>query len=173
MILNKKQCEEIISWLRKYNAMNVRECSDVCHPAGLYKSKLDYNIAEVKREKETQWFFDLISNFLLKDYPNNRVYEGEFFYVHEFFTGAKFSKHVDRDRQQDWAIIVGAKLNDDFKGGKLLTYNPDGELAQNVGELYVMDSKVLHEVTEVTSGTRFSFVYFIPFDQLGLPKSIL
>ena len=173
MVLNQEQCKEIISWLKTYNAMNVRECSDVCHPAGLYKSKLDYNIAEVKRSKNTQWFFNFISEFLKSEYPNNSISHGDFFYVHEFFTGGKFAKHVDRDRDNDWALVIGAKLNDNFTGGKLLTYNPDGELAKNTGELYVMDSKTLHEVTEVISGTRFSFVYFIPYNLLGLTKSIL
>jgi predicted 2-oxoglutarate/Fe(II)-dependent dioxygenase YbiX len=173
MILSKDQCTEIISWLEKFNAMNVRECSDVCHPAGLYKSRLDYNIAEVKRTEETQWIFDIIGNFLFDQYPSNTVNKGEFFYVHEFFTGGKFSKHIDKDRDQNWSVIVGAILNSDFEGGKLLTYNPDGELATNPGELYKMDSKHLHEVTEVTKGTRYSFVYFIDNKYLGLGEKLM
>ena len=43
------------------------------------KSRLDYNICEVRRKEFTQWFFDLISEFLKKDYPNNKIKEGNIF----------------------------------------------------------------------------------------------
>lgn len=172
MKLTTEQCNEIISWISVFGKSNVRNCPDVCSPAGLHKSRLDYNITEVKRVESTQWFFDLISEFLSHEYPNNKIKEGRFFYAHEFFTGAKFTKHVDKDRQHDWKVIVGAKLNDDFRGGELLTYNPDGEIATEAGLLYRMDSEVLHEVTEVTEGTRYSFVYFISHQDLGIESKL-
>jgi predicted 2-oxoglutarate/Fe(II)-dependent dioxygenase YbiX len=53
-----------------------------------------------------------------------------------------------------------------------LTYNPNGELATEVGKIYKMNSEVLHEVTEVTKGTRYSFVYFITYKELGLEMSL-
>jgi len=173
MTLTDKQCKEIISWHDYYNKMNVLECPDVCPPPGLYKSRLNYNISEVQRDSRTQWFFDLVHDYLKGDYPNNSVNKGKFFYAHEFFTGAKFTKHRDKDRNDEWAEIVGASLNTGFEGGKLLTYSPDGELASNKGELYRMGSKTLHEVTEVTSGTRYSFVYFISSQELGLTKPVI
>ena len=168
MILSPEQCLEMISWNKIYNSSNVRT-SPVCGCGqGMHKSKLDYNIAEVPRNEQTQWFFDFIHQFLLEDYPNNTLNEGKFFYSHEFFEGGKFTKHRDKDRNITWKLIVGATLNSEFEGGKLLTYNPDGELASRQGELYKMDSEILHEVTEVTKGTRYSFVYFISPIELGL-----
>lgn len=172
MKLTTDQCNEIISWTDKFGKSNVRYCPGVCSPAGLHKSKLDYNITEVKRVESTQWFFDIISDFIYEEYPNNKVKEGDFFYAHEFFTGAKFAKHVDKDRQHDWKLIVGAKLNDDFEGGELITYNPNGELATEKGLLYKIDSEVLHEVTEITKGTRYSFVYFINYKDLGVKSKL-
>jgi flagellar basal body rod protein FlgC len=173
MKLTKEQCNEIISWISYFGKANVRNCPDVCSPAGLHKSRLDYNICEVKRGETTQWFFDLISEFLKNDYPNNKIKKGNYFYAHEFFTGAKFTKHIDKERQNDWALVIGAKLNNDFNGGKLLTYNPDSELATEMGVIYKMNSNTLHEVTEVTEGTRYSFVYFITHDELGIENKIL
>jgi hypothetical protein len=172
MILTTSQCKEIISWIDLFGKSNVRYCPDVCSPAGLRKSRLDYNICEVRRNETTQWFFDLISEFLKEDYPNNKIKEGEFFYAHEFFTGGKFTKHVDKERQNDWAIVVGAILNNDFEGGRLITYNPDGEPATEQGFIYKLDSEILHEVTEVTKGTRYSFVYFITYKELGIEMKL-
>jgi predicted 2-oxoglutarate/Fe(II)-dependent dioxygenase YbiX len=173
MILTKKECDEIISWSEEFNIMNVRECSDVCSPNGLHKSKLDYEIAEVKRTPQTQWIFDKISHYLSLEYPNNKVSEREYFYLHKFEEGHKFTKHIDKDRQNDWVLVVGGILNDDFEGGRLLTYNPNGELATKMGELYTMDACILHEVTEITKGVRHSFVFFIEHKDLGLKKDVI
>ena len=101
------------------------------------------------------------------------INRGKFFYCLEYTIGAKFKKHRDKDRERDWALIVGATLNKDFEGGKLLSYKPDGELATTQGELYKMNSETIHEVTEVTSGVRYSFVYFITYEELGVPKTAL
>lgn len=171
MILSSVQCSEIISWREIYGSANVRYSPATGSSQGLHKSKLDYNITEVPRDKNTQWFFNFIHSFLLKDFPHNKLNKGAFFYLHEFFTGGKFTKHRDKDRNRDWKVIVGATLNSDYTGGELITFHPDMILAKNIGELYIMNSETIHEVTEVTEGTRFSFVYFISNDELGLSKS--
>lgn len=171
--LTDNQCAEIISWHKHYYMGNVRECSDICSPAGLHKSRLNYNIAEITNDNNSAWLFKLISNSLKEEFPNNRVENKPFFYLHKFDKGDKFTRHVDRDRQNDWIKIVGGILNSGFEGGKLLTYNPDGELATKAGELYSMDASTPHEVTEVLHGSRFSFVFFLTAEELGISKSIL
>lgn len=172
-VLTDLICKEVISWHEHYNMMNVRACPDVCEPQGLHKNRLDYNIAQIFRDKRTQWFFDLLKDFLLTDYPDNRVNEGEFFYLHRWDEGNKFEKHIDKRREDSWHLVVGASLNDDYEGGKLLCYNPDIEIASTKGELYKMGAEVLHEVTEITSGTRYSFVYFIKQPLLYPKKQLL
>jgi len=172
MILSQAQCDELISWNRLFDGKSVKNNPSV--PAsGIYSSVIDYNIATVYRLENTQWFFDLIHEYLLDEYPLNSINRGKFFYCLEYTIGAKFKKHRDKDRERDWALIVGATLNKDFEGGKLLSYKPDGELATTQGELYKMNSETIHEVTEVTSGVRYSFVYFITYEELGVPKTAL
>lgn len=174
MILTDEQCKEVISWTNLYGKENVRYCEDVCGPlSGLHKSRLDYNITEVKRDSRTQWFFSLLKDYLSPQYPNNTVDEADYFYLHEFFEGALFKKHIDKNRENSWQLVVGATLNNEYEGGKLLTYNPDMELASTKGELYNMDSAVLHEVTKVTKGSRYSFVKFVEDKELNNSKNIL
>lgn len=172
MTFTKKECDEIISWQYKFPMTSVL-VSPAAHPAGLKKSKLEYGISQVDRVPETQWAFDKISEYLRPEYPNNNVNERGFFYLHKFEEGHYFSKHIDRDRQNDWALVVGGILNDDFEGGKLITYNPDGELATRMGEVYKMDVNILHEVTQITKGIRYSFVFFVEHQYLGVDKAII
>lgn len=173
MIFTEKECNEIISWGPEFDIMNVRNCYDVCEPKGLYKSRLDYEIAEVKRTDKTQWVFDKISEYLKPQYPNNKVNKRKYFYLNKFGHGQRFTKHIDKDRYNEWVLVVGATLNDGFEGGKLLAYNPDKEFATKRGELYTMDASILHEVTEITKGVRYSFVFFIEHKDLGLTKQII
>ena len=70
-------------------------------------------------------------------------------------------------------MVVGATLNNEYEGGRLLTYSPDSELATRKGELYNMNSSVLHEVTEITKGTRYSFVKFVEDSELNNSKKVL
>lgn len=172
MILSKKECDEIISFGKEFEMTSVLVSSDA-HPSGLKKTKLEYDIAYVKRTENTQWVFDKISEYLSPIYPTNKVSEREYFYLHKFEKGNRFTKHIDKHRQNDWVLVVGGILNDDFEGGRLLTYNPDGELATKMGEIYTMDASVLHEVTEITKGVRHSFVFFIEQKDLGLEKVII
>ena len=108
-----------------------------------------------------------------ESHVDNSVNEGEFFYLHRWDEGNKFEKHIDKRREDSWYLVVGASLNDDYEGGKLLCYNPDIEIASTKGELYKMGAEVLHEVTEITSGTRYSFVYFIKQPLLYPKKQLL
>lgn len=172
MILSKKECDEIISFGKEFEMTSVLVSPDA-HPSGLKKTKLEYDIAYIKRTQDTQWVFDRISKYLSTTYPTNKVSEREYFYLHKFEKGNRFTKHIDKHRQNDWVLVVGGILNDEFEGGRLLTYNPDGELATQIGEIYTMDASVLHEVTEITNGVRHSFVFFIEQKDLGLEKVII
>lgn len=169
MTLTESQCNEIISWHSINGLENVRAFA----PGGLAKSTLDYNICEVWRSDTTQWFFDLVHEHIKPQYPNNKINEGNFFYLHRWDEGHKFEKHIDKKRDCSWALVYGATLNEGFDGGKLIAYNPEEELGVKKGEIYIMDSTRLHEVTEITKGVRYSFVYFISNEFLGIPKSII
>ena len=173
MILTPKQVNEIIDWRLEFDMRNVLDCPLTVGKKGIYQNKLKYDIALVERRSDTQWFFDLIQEYIKDDYPDNRASEGECFYLHKWGVGDKFTKHVDKQRNDSWGLVVGASLNSDYEGGNLIAYNPNEELATNVGELYTMSIKRLHEVTEVTSGLRYSFVYFIPQTLLFPPGSLL
>lgn len=173
MKLDVDQCNTVISWHEIYNMMNVRNCPDVCDPQGLHSSILDYSIAEVPRDSTTQWFFDLIHLGLFSSYPNNSVNKGEFFYLHKWEKGNRFKKHIDKRRNKNWKLVCGATLNSGYEGGKLLAYSPDQEYGTEPGDIYIMEAERLHEVTEIISGTRFSFVYFLSADILGQSKTII
>lgn len=166
----QEECNKIISYHNSYDKISI---FDYKFRQGIYKSRIDYNISVIPRDETTQWVFDKMHNFLLEDYPNNIVHEMDIFYNFEYTPGMKFTKHIDKERDCSWHVVTGAVLNSDYKGGRLLTYEPEGEVATTQGEIYLMPSEQPHEVTEVTEGIRYSFVFFISKEWLGIPKTIL
>tara|TARA_B110000503_G_scaffold95573_2_gene143869 strand:+ start:4291 stop:4809 length:519 start_codon:yes stop_codon:yes gene_type:complete len=172
MVLSKQECNEIIKWCWQYTQTNVRYFPEF-DPRGLQQSRIDYNISKVTRDTNTQWFFDKIHEYLIEEYPGNKLNNGVFFYLHEFFTGSKFEKHIDKKRDCSWYLVVGATLNSEFTGGELLLYDPTDIIATNPGEVYSIPATRAHEITTVTEGTRYSFVFFISKELLGISKTIL
>lgn len=165
-----EECKRLIKYHEDYNKINITK-----YPfnQGIYKSKLNYNVSLVFRDSETQWAFNKISGYLKSQYPLNVVDQIEFLYLHEFEKGMKFTKHIDKSRDCSWFIVVGASLNSEYTGGKLKLYEPDEITAVNTGELYTIEAERPHEVTEVTDGTRYSFVLFITKKELGIAKTLL
>jgi hypothetical protein len=57
---------------------------------------------------------------------------------------------------------VGVLLSDDFEGGDFKFYNP-GEctLLKKIGNTYVFDTRIEHEILPILSGERYSLLWFL------------
>lgn len=89
----------------------------------------------------------------------------------EYKTGGFYNWHTDTDDgiyKSRFASIV-IQLNDTYTGGKLEIKNSKNELIaieQNIGNLYVFNSNLLHRVSTVESGTRYSLVNWISLNKV-------
>ena len=87
--------------------------------------------------------------------------------LHRFYKGHYFGKHTD-DYMRNGSkrkYLIGVALNDNFKGGKFHTYNPDKvTIGTEVGVPYAIKTDVLHEVTEVTEGVRKTAFIFVSYN---------
>ena len=73
--------------------------------------------------------------------------------------GDFFGEHCDTSTYGTGILSGGHLLNDEYKGGNFIL---DGKkLEVGVGELFTYGRDVLHEVTEVTNGVRYSLHFFI------------
>lgn len=84
--------------------------------------------------------------------------------MNKYGVGTKMRKHYDhihsvfKDRKGIPVLSIVGLLNDNFEGGKFMCRDVDLNLKQ--GDIVIMPSVFLfpHEVTEITKGTRYSFV---------------
>lgn len=166
---DKSECESIIDYVNVFGKKHITQFSDDLSP-----EILSYNYSFIKRNNQTQWMFNRFSDYLISRFPNNKIKQHDVINLHEFPSGGKFNKHIDVHRESDYYLILGCVLNSDYTGGELKAYNPDkNDLCENQGQFYEMYATRPHEVTLITSGTRYSLVLFLTRENLGIPQTII
>ena len=130
--------------------------------------------AKTNRKSSVAWVSDL--GFLnerltkkLKDSFNINGMEvtgmGEYQFT-EYKEGEYFDWHTDSTdtvyRDRFTSIVI--QLNNEYTNGILEIKNLKGELVlieNKIGTLYIFNSRLLHRVTPVTTGTRYSLVNWV------------
>ena len=84
----------------------------------------------------------------------------------EYKEGEYFDWHTDanNDAYRDRFASIVIQLNDTYKGGVLEIKNINGEnvhIENKIGKLYMFNSRLLHRVTPVVEGTRYSLVNWV------------
>lgn len=102
-----------------------------------------------------------------------------FLNVQKYIAGQNVFPHTDVNYNVNSLVYVASVLlNEDFKGGDLIAYYPTrqdpNKLPKETGSAFIMGSSVLHEVSKVAEGVRFSAQFRLTKDDfIPLEKSIL
>ena len=106
--------------------------------------------------EQAEWDFEISS---AESYQISKYEVGDFHKQHIDSMGTEGSKMIIPTKKnlhkkvRKLSMIVN--LTDDFEGGDLILYN-DGIMKQNKGCITFFPSYLLHEITPVTKGTRYS-----------------
>lgn len=122
-------------------------------------------------DEDNYWIFGKVSEGIMhinKNYFNFDIEKIESLQFSEYSSSYKgfYNKHIDTQytnpgmntRKLSFSILLSKE--EDFAGGELLLHlgnNPDSVLSTQ-GKMTMFPSYTLHEVTPVTSGTRYSLV---------------
>jgi hypothetical protein len=147
ILFSKEECESII-WESNQRIANF----DI--------KDRKYNSQSITYSLETKWLFDKLKQFG-EEQANIQIKKNkEVIHFHKFVKGDWFGKHNDvRDGR---IYAVGVLLSDDFEGGDFKFYNP-GEctLLKKIGNTYVFDTRIEHEILPILSGERYSLLWFL------------
>lgn len=159
ILFNEKECQSII-WDETKNINN--------HS---YVSDRKYNSQQINYNEDTKWIFEKLSEFFQKETNSKITTIKNKIHFHKFVTGDWFGKH--NDDIDNRVFTVGVLLNQNFEGGEFKLYNLN-ELTLNktVGNAYIFESKIEHEITPILSGERYSLLWFLQKDNL-ITKTII
>jgi len=131
----------------------------------------DSSISWIGPTKETDWLFEKLRHIIVGANKECFGFELYGFYEPIQFTryeapSGKYDKHVDIGPgkiTRKLSVTIQLSNSDDYEGGDLLIYNgPQGMSGgKKRGTITIFPSFMLHEVTPVTKGTRYSLVTWI------------
>jgi hypothetical protein len=159
VLFNKEECESIIS----YNDTHIKNW---------IMSDRKYNSQSITYSLETKWLFDKLKTFF-EEQSNIRIKKNkEVIHFHKFVKGDWFGKHNDIRNNRLYA--VGVLLNGDFEGGDFKLYNPNEiTLDKVIGNTYLFDVRIDHEITPILEGVRYSLLWFLENEHIKIETNKL
>lgn len=165
-LFSKVECEKIIE-IGNSLTFGVATVGD----RGLDTLVRDSQVSWIGPNEDTEWVFERVAAAVLS--LNQQFFGFDLYGMVEGFQFTKYeapSGHYGPHTDSGFNLLtrklsVSIQLNpsDEFEGGKLLLHRqktPD-DLEMVQGKLAAFPSYTLHEVTEVTRGTRYSLVCWI------------
>lgn len=165
IIFTKEECENIIRFHKEYDRDQHYNNEQEDQKEILYEaSVLPKNPRTLFVFKKLFDFFEEKSNFKLYRYPTE-------VYIMKYGKGDRFKRH--KDTINDRIFSIGIQLSEDYMGGEYILYPKDDTVIinRNLGNTYLMDSSVYHEIKEIEYGIRYSLVSFIHKSDLVENKS--
>jgi hypothetical protein len=119
-----------------------------------------YNSQAINYSLETKWLFDKLKKFVETETKIEFRSIKKQIHFHKFVKEDWFGKHNDNRDSRIYG--VGVLLNDDFKGGDFKLYNPNEYmLNKEIGNTYIFDVRIEHEITPILEGERYSLLWFL------------
>jgi Rps23 Pro-64 3,4-dihydroxylase Tpa1-like proline 4-hydroxylase len=147
IIFNENECATILSIIKK-NEIN------------WFAADRKYNSYDLNLNPKTEWIFDRLKIFVENEIDLKIRKIKELIHFHKYTIGDYFNIHNDdRDNR---LYSVGVLLNDTFVGGDFKLYNTD-EVVLNkiIGNAYIFDVRIKHEITQIVNGERYSLLWFL------------
>lgn len=147
VLFTKDECDSIIS-LAKANFQTWENVDR------------EYKSASIRLDENTTWIFERLKTFFENHTKHPIIKLKEEIHFHIFKVDDWFGIH--NDARDNRLFSVGVLLNDNFTGGDFKLYT-SGELIlnKNVGNAYIFNVNVPHEITPIKLGTRYSLIWFI------------
>jgi len=159
ILFSKEECKSIIS----YNET---------HITNWRMGDRNYKSQPINYSLETNWLFDKLKDFVERETNIQIRTIKKTIHFHKFTKGDWFGKHNDvRDNR---LYAVGVLLNDDFSGGDFKLYNPNEIILNKViGNTYLFDVRIDHEITPILEGERYSLLWFLQNEHIKIETNKL
>jgi len=116
-------------------------------------------------------------SFLNEKLESINIFNQPTFNINKYMEGYYFLPHVDRGGIYDInlerikTLIINLSNPQDYLGGDLIVDNK--KVINKQGSAVLFDSGVIHEVTEINQGIRYSMVFWIKNENLKNFQSII
>ncbi len=137
-----------------------------------YMNDRKYDSKPIQYNESTKWLFQKLKDYFEMITNLKIIKFKEQIHFHKFIKGDWFGKHNDiRDNR---LYAVGVLLNEDFEGGDFKFYNPNEiKLDKVIGNTYLFDVRIDHEITPILEGERYSLLWFLEYEHIKIETNKL
>ena len=133
-----------------------------------HKNRL-YNSLLIQYTTDTHWIFDRLKLFFEDTTKIQMPNLNKDIHYHIFKKDNYFGLHSDN--LENIMYSLGVLLNDNFEGGDFILYDKNTlTLNKTIGNAYLFDVSIKHEVTKIMDGERYSIIWFIKNDNIKIEK---
>ena len=133
------------------------------------KSDRKYTSSQIYKSNETIWIFDKLKDYFEHETNNKLLNNIERIHFHKFTINDFFNKH--NDLRDERLFSIGVILNNDYEGGEFVLYgNEKIFIDKSIGNCYIFDAGIQHEILKVINGTRYTLIVFIKKDNIIFKK---
>jgi hypothetical protein len=158
-IFTKEECQSII-WNKTNNITD------------WYMNDRKYNSKPIDYIEGTKWLFEKLKDFFEIETGLKIIKIKKQIHFHKFVKGDWFGKH--NDIRENRLYAVGVLLNNDFEGGDFKLYNPNEIILDKViGNTYLFDVRIDHEITPILKGERYSLLWFLKNEHIKIETNKL
>jgi predicted 2-oxoglutarate/Fe(II)-dependent dioxygenase YbiX len=159
-IFTKEECDKIIEIINITKKTDGKNKYDQTSDG--YVSFDEYKIED---NENNNWFMDKIKLFIENTLNIKLIKLNKDAQILCYGINDGFAKHLDYNVQSSDPRIYtfGILLNNDFEGGEFVLYHNgiETQLKKDIGNCYIFDTKILHEVKKITNGKRYSLIIHI------------
>lgn len=158
------------------------ECDSIINQYSLstrdfFNKRCSYTSIKIDKN-DNRWILDRIIKWIESEVNCNIEWDAntdeDEFYFQSYKVGDKFEKHDDNIYNR--VYTAGLLLNDGFVGGDFIVdTSPDNrKLFENkIGNCYIIESMLKHEVTEITEGYRSVVIIFFKSSQIRFNETTI
>lgn len=148
-LFSKDECNYILTFVEKFENSGIKTKNQILHND--YRTSQDC----------------LVPNPILQDYLLSKLSLFELNYMRtpcfiKYETGSKFKLHRDNTDGYEFrykSLVIQLSDSSDYTGGELIIKRTI--IPKSLGTVVLFNSSLLHEVTELTSGVRYSLCTFL------------
>lgn len=156
-IFSKDECNTIINKIKKIETYEWQ------------RPDRKYTSSQIYKSNETIWIFDKLKDYFECETNNKLLDNIEKIHFHKFAVNDFFNEH--NDLRDERLFSIGVILNNEYEGGEFVLYgNEKISINKNIGNCYIFDAGIQHEILKVTSGVRYTMIVFIKKDNIVLKK---
>lgn len=137
-----------------------------------------FYVYDIPNVQQTSWMFKRLANWFTSVTKVKLKNENPFLAcsLHKYVEGDYFTKHIDiREGFSDRRYNIGIQLNSEYKGGDYNCWDSQENLTifpKTTGTTLLYTGDLLHEITPITEGERWSIVLAVTKDAILEKSSI-